>query len=490
MTPLDVGLWPREIRRYTVLLILLVALFGLVTTGYVLLEKKRTEGLRLYIDGFHLASAFHCTAASEETRQIQAYVLDSAARDAAGEDASGLTPNPDFNLVVSLHLVGDRIEAMRRLQARFADLRTAFLTEKMAKAFDGIEREAATFQANRDVSLRITDDLEALMTSLNQLERLHVISYEELTAQHERQKNRGVIALFAFVLAVTLVGFLCVRKGLRAIEDIIAQQWSAEEKLREAKAEAETANAAKSEFLASMSHELRTPLNSVLGFSQILGSPQFSQVAEKRRMEYAQNIQKSGEHLLALVEDILDLSKIEAGEGRLVETEFDLDDVFNDANRMVQSLAKNKSVTIYFNRNTQSPKIFADKRRVTQIVVNLLSNAVKFNNTNGLVWVTASVNTGGALTIAVRDTGIGIPARDVRKVFEPFRQMRSSSHLAHEGTGLGLALSRKLAELHEGTIELESEVGVGTTVTVLFPRERVIHRVDAPSDDQLSKAEG
>jgi len=467
--------WPREIRRHTLRLIALVALFGLVTTGYVLWEKRRTEDLLLVIDGFHLASAFHSTAAREETRRILAYFRQDPATAAEAGSTGDLEPDTDFNLVVSLRLVRDRIDAMLGLQGRFADPRFTFLAEKMRREFAVIERESGGHRTSAEASVKIMRHLQSLMMALNQLERLHVIIYEELAAEHEQKKNRSVFALFAFVLVVFGVGFLSVRKGLLAIEAVIVDQSRAEVRLLEAKADAEAANAAKSEFLASMSHELRTPLNSVLGFSQLLSSTLFSHVAE-RRMEYAKDIQKAGEHLLALIEDILDLSKIESGEDMLAETEFDVSEVLEDAYRMVQGLAKRKAVTVKFDVERHLPQIYADKRRVTQVIVNLLSNAIKFNKTGGSVRLLAATGPGNALMVSVRDSGIGIPASEVSKVFEPFGQVRGSSQLTHEGTGLGLSLSKKLTELHGGTIKLESELDVGTTVTILFPPERTIHR--------------
>lgn len=464
--------WPQEIRRHTVRLVALVTLFGLVATGYVLWEKRRSEEQLLVIDGFHLASAFHSTAAREETRRILAHVrevLSGAARD-DGPDAE-----TDFNLVMSLNIVRDRIAAMRTLQDRFADPRFAFLTQKIEAEFAVIAREGSAFQSGGAAEPRMVGHLQALTTALSQTERLHVILYEELTAARDAQKNRGFVVFLAFILAVFLVGFFLVRKGLLSIEAIIAHQREAEAKLREAKAEAESASAAKSEFLASMSHELRTPLNSILGFSQLLGSTLLAKVAEKRRAEYAHDIHRSGEHLLALIEDILDLSKIEAGETTIMEGAFDVGELLDGACRMVEGLARRRSVVVERAWDARLPALYADRRRVMQIVVNLLSNAVKFNTAHGWVRLSAAAPD-GALTITVSDSGIGIVAHEIPKVFEPFGQVRSSAHLAHEGTGLGLSLSKKLTELHGGTMMLESEVGVGTAVTVRFPPHRTVRR--------------
>jgi len=474
MTSTKVPLWHREIRRYTVLLLALVTMFGVVTTGYVLWDKKSSEELLLVIDNFHLASAFHSAAARDETRRLLVHLHWSPMAMAASPDS--LTSN-DFNVAVSVSLIQDRVDAVLALQDHFSDPRFASLIRKVGHDFVTIEKQISESQpASESATPALASRLSALMIALNQLERMHVIVYEERMAERDAQKDRGVLALLAFIAVVFLIGSVSVRQGLRAIEAIISHQREVEERLREAKAEAESANAAKTEFLAAMSHELRTPLNSVLGFSQMLGSPMISPITERRRMEYARDIQRAGEHLLALVEDVLDLSKIEAGEVVLAETAFDVGEVLQDAVHIIQGLAEKRAVKVDLNLNPNLPMIFADKRRVTQIVVNLLSNAVKFNRAGGYVQLFGWVGARNVLAISVSDSGVGIPSADVSRVFEPFVQLRSSVRVSHEGTGLGLSLSKKLAELHSGSVALESKLGVGTTATVLFPPERTIQR--------------
>lgn len=373
--------------------------------------------------------------------------------------------------------MSQRIAAIESLQQRFADPRFAFVSDKVKTHFAAAEKQAAALQSSKRVPPQVVEHLRSLTIGLSQAERLHVIIYEELTAARERQPGKGFVTLVVFIFAVFTIGYLCVRKGLRAIGRITAHQRETEQTLRLAISAAESASAAKSEFLASMSHELRTPLNSILGYSQVLRMPSFAPAQEKR-IAYAKNILVAGEHLLALIENILDLSKIEAGGDVLSETELDLAAVFEDACRIVGGLADKKSVSVRY----ECPAglgLIADRQRLTQIVVNLLSNAIKFNRAGGHVVLTASAEPGEALSISVTDSGIGIPSSELSKVFEPFTQVRSSALLAHEGTGLGLPLSRKLAELHDGRIDLRSEVGVGTTATVAFPPERVVRFVGA-----------
>ncbi len=239
---------------------------------------------------------------------------------------------------------------------------------------------------------------------------------------------------------------------------------------------AETANRAKSEFLANMSHELRTPLNSIIGFSQSMTEEVFGKVSNDKYREYVNDIHESGHHLLHLINDILDLSKIEAGELTLDEEDVDLDQLLNSCLRMIQGRKEAESVSIQYDPTDNLPHILADERLVKQIVLNLLSNAVKYNVANGTVRLSASVDQNNALSVVVSDTGVGIAAGDISKVLEPFGQARSDAQHTHEGTGLELSLSKQLTELHGGTLDLESVLGKGTTATIWFPPERSLKR--------------
>jgi signal transduction histidine kinase len=252
----------------------------------------------------------------------------------------------------------------------------------------------------------------------------------------------------------------------------VSEQKNAQAGLHQAKREAEAANMAKTEFLAHMSHELRTPLNSILGFSQVLASPSLAALTEAKKTDYARNIYASGAHLLEIINDILDISKIEAGEFPLDESEFTVEDVLCVADRMVRSMADETGVTITLQPSCGEASLRADKRVVTQIVVNLLSNAIKFNNQNGTVTVSSGPSENGGLSISIADTGIGISPEDIPKALTPFGQVRTNSQNAHDGTGLGLSLSKRLIELHGGGLDLTSEPGKGTQVAIWFPPER------------------
>ncbi len=231
-------------------------------------------------------------------------------------------------------------------------------------------------------------------------------------------------------------------------------------------AQLEAASRHKSEFLANMSHELRTPLNAIMGFSEILAEKMFGDVNEKQT-EYLQDILESGRHLLSLINDILDLSKIEAGRMELELSEFDLPSAIDNALILVRERASRRGIRLGSIIDERLGMIGDDERKVKQVLLNLLSNALKFTPEGGRIDVGARVHDGAA-EVSVADTGIGIAPEDQAAVFEEFRQVGSADKKA-EGTGLGLALSRKFIELHGGKIWVTSQLGVGSTFTFTLP---------------------
>ena len=269
----------------------------------------------------------------------------------------------------------------------------------------------------------------------------------------------------------TASGSLLYYEG--TVEEITARK-RAEQELSVAKEQAEAASRAKSIFLANMSHELRTPLNAVLGFSEVMKDEMFGPIGNARYAEFAGDIHSSGKHLLDVINDILDLTKIEAGQLSLVEHEIDVGNMLATCERLTADNARRGEIRYLVAPPATPIAIRADPLRVKQILINLLSNSIKFTPRGNAVTLAAGVAADGAFVFAVADTGIGMSAAEVVKAMQPFQQIDSSLARRYEGTGLGLPLTKSLVELHDGSLLIESAPGQGTTVTVRLPAWRVV----------------
>jgi signal transduction histidine kinase len=236
----------------------------------------------------------------------------------------------------------------------------------------------------------------------------------------------------------------------------------------------ESADQAKSQFLANMSHELRTPLNAIIGFAEVMRIKLFGELGNERYAEYANDIHSSGQHLLQIINDILDLSKIEAGGMELRDEPVDVAVTIAAATRLVRDRAAHHGIAVATEISEALPKLSADRQKLNQILINLLTNSVKFTRDGGTITVSAGIDDGGDLAIAVSDAGIGIPPDRIDQVFTPFGQVHSELHRSSEGTGLGLPLARAMVEMHGGVLSLDSEVDRGTVVTIRFPSSRLI----------------
>jgi PAS domain S-box-containing protein len=245
-----------------------------------------------------------------------------------------------------------------------------------------------------------------------------------------------------------------------------------EAELRIAKNRAESANRAKSDFLMTMSHELRTPLNAIIGFSEIMQQEMYGPLGSERYGAFAGDIISSGRHLLCIINNMLDLSKAEAGQLALIEEEVEVGEVLSQSLRMFREKAKKQGVELSSN---EMPEIVlrADRQILQQIVINLVSNAVKFTPSGGTVTLSAGIEDEAICRLSVQDTGRGIAEDDLERVLEPFVQAENALTRQHEGTGLGLPLAKKFMELHGGTLTIASSLGGGTTVTARFPPERL-----------------
>jgi len=297
---------------------------------------------------------------------------------------------------------------------------------------------------------------------------------------------------FYMALACMAVGvhvyFIFLAKGLnstalamlefRAQKDQLIAELE-EEKLisDEARRRAEAANKAKSRFLATMSHELRTPLNAIMGFSEVMKAELLGQMPNPTYREYSANIHESGSHLLNLINEILDLSRIEAGRYELHEEPIHLADIAEDCHRLLKLRADNKGLQIIENFDPNIPQIWADQRAIRQICLNLLSNALKFTPRGGRVIVTVGHTPSGGQLLSIRDTGPGIPTEEIPKVLQAFGQGSLAHQTAEGGTGLGLPIVKNLIELHGGTFELRSELRKGTEAIVQIPKQRILQPV-------------
>jgi cell cycle sensor histidine kinase DivJ len=248
----------------------------------------------------------------------------------------------------------------------------------------------------------------------------------------------------------------------------ITERKTQEQALETARNDAERANVAKSRFLATMSHELRTPLNAIIGFSEMLTKEDSLLIGPERRHEYAHLINDSGHHLLAVVNGILDMSKIETGNFEIAPEPFAPDHVIEDACGLLAFRAREAGIELLVNVQDRLPQVVADKRSLSQIMLNLLSNAIKFTPRGGHIAVSAQAQ-GAAIVVAVEDTGVGIAAEDLPRIGDPFFQARSSYDRRHDGTGLGLSIVKGLLALHGGRLEVQSRLGKGTRMSFHLP---------------------
>ena len=324
-------------------------------------------------------------------------------------------------------------------------------------AHDSEPRGARTFEAQLEdgrwmhISERRTKDggYVSVGTDITKIKQ-----HEQKLMQGEKRQRATIIDL---------------RTSQQALERQTAELADLAEKYGQEKTKAEEANAAKSKFLANMSHELRTPLNAIIGFSEIMESGMFGPLGAAKYIEYSRDIRESGEYLLDVINDVLDMSKIEAGGIRLSPETVDLDSLLADCIRVVSTRAGEKRLAI---KADVEPGIHldADRRALKQITLNLLSNAVKFTPDGGAVTVQGRIRT-DAVIIGIKDNGIGIPRQALQKLGRPFEQVESQLTKRHQGSGLGLAIAKSLVELHGGTMRIRSQLGRGTLVAVRLPAQ-------------------
>jgi two-component system cell cycle sensor histidine kinase PleC len=294
--------------------------------------------------------------------------------------------------------------------------------------------------------------------------RDYILAAMAVTAQ-------GYFALLAHRLYTTTLATLEARAEKDALIGELEQSKAISD---EARGRAEAANIAKSRFLAQMSHELRTPLNAILGFSEVMSGEIFGTHAVPTYKEYSADIHNSGVHLLNLINEILDLSRIEAGRHELNEEPVSLTAVVEDCHHLLTLRAKNRGITIHELFEPELPRLWADERAIRQICLNLLSNSIKFTPQSGEIWLKVGWTASGGQYMSVKDTGSGIAEEEIPIVLATFGQGSNSIKSAEQGAGLGLPIAKSLVDLHGGTFTLKSKLRIGTEVIVTFPPERVV----------------
>ena len=317
----------------------------------------------------------------------------------------------------------------------------------------------AAFAATLPVTAAIALDF-ALQGSL----RNYTLATMAFTAQ-------GYFAALAYRLYSTTLATLEARAEKDALIGELEQAKAISD---EARRRAEAANISKSRFLAQMSHELRTPLNAILGFSEVMKSEVFGEHSVPAYKEYSADIHNSGVHLLGLINEILDLSRIEAGRYELNEESISLAGVTEDCHHLLKLRATNRGITIHEMFEPELPRLWADERAARQICLNLLSNAIKFTPQGGEIWLKVGWTASGGQYLSVQDTGPGIPEDEIPVVLASFGQGSNSIKSAEQGAGLGLPIAKSLIDLHGGTFTLKSKLRIGTEVIVTFPPERVV----------------
>ncbi|MCA1489430.1 PAS domain S-box protein [Ensifer sp. NBAIM29] len=283
-----------------------------------------------------------------------------------------------------------------------------------------------------------------------------------------REAGGGFIPLFM------TIGRLSSSNGYCAVIRDITQWKRTEDELRNAKRAAETANAHKTEFLARVSHEIRTPLNAIIGFSDMMASEHFGPIGHPRYIEYAGDIGRSGRHVLDIVNDLLDISKIEAGEMELDFSAVDLNEAVSEAVSLVQPQANSQRVIVRTSLSTSVPEVVADGRSIKQIALNILANAIRFTPSGGQIVVSTAYEANGSVILRIRDTGVGMTRNELDQAMKPFRQVTTGGRKRGDGTGLGLPLTKAMVEANRAQFSINSAPNEGTLVEIAFPSQRVL----------------
>jgi signal transduction histidine kinase len=458
-------------RRFVLVLVGTVVALSVVLTSYFYLQQReynRFSFQNVVWDGVQFRNEYQVFRATLLEHLIAA----------PNVDADQVQRRYDI-LYSRLHLMSEGYTAhvYRNDPELLADL------QRIGPAVRGWDDLLTAYLAgNRAAGLAIADQLRTVDADLSAFTSgVNAIGVRRLELSRERLNSLYTVLIAAAVVTWLLViGFaFALMRQLRATERAHAEMQAMTADLEQARREAEEASRAKSNFLAAMSHELRTPLNAVLGFADIMRQGLFGPLGNPRYAEYIDGIVKSGQHLLSLINDVLDMSRVEAGKLELNEAELDVGESVEEALDLVRVTAEGKGVVLRRVIPAALPQLQADERLLRQMLLNLLSNAIKFTPEGGHVEVAAAILTDGSLALRVRDTGLGMTDHQLKRVFEPFSQGDSLRARETGGSGLGLPITRRLIELHDGQIHLSSRTSAGTTATLIFPASRVQAMADA-----------
>ena len=435
---------------------------------YAVLVERRQDLLRRFTDR---------NAAVRDSLQSMPALAAIAVRDAGNINADVRSAVQDFQVAILLYHVhssrenapeiGWSIQRMQRV--------TQAAPKPIADLLRAMMRHGEVIVAHRteaDWTLKelLAHNGGALLNTALEIHQRHAETLRATSDSYRLVMFVAAIVLVCYI-AITLTNLVQTRRDLQRANSELEERIV---DMSKAKEEAELANRSKSEFLAMMSHELRTPLNAVIGFSDLIRMESFGPMDNPRYTEYAQDIHDSANHLLALINDILDLSKIERGGLKPEDETLDLCAATQAVETLVKERALAGNVKLTIDCSPALPGLRADARQLKQMLINLMSNAVKFTEPGGAVSVRITHTDGLGHAFEVHDTGIGMAEDDIPKALKPFVQVDRSLGRKHEGTGLGLPLTVRMIEMHGGTLELESEPGGGTTARLLFPADRVV----------------
>ncbi len=381
-------------------------------------------------------------------------------------------------LALAIHALIERQRRVVRDEARFrdfaqlnsdwffemdAELRYSYFSDRFAEVL-GVDAANYIGKTRADVGAPGASP-EAFQNHLDTMAR-HEPFHNFVHYRDHPEKGRVYIAISGVPVFENgaFTGYRCVGRD-------ITKEREQEEELRKAMVTAELASQAKSEFLATMSHELRTPLNAILGFSEMIRRQYFGPIGADNYKEYAEDIHASGEHLLELINDVLDISAIEARKRAFDFKELDIETMLDDCARYFDHVTKKRAIQLNIVHGSPQPHIKADEKSIRQIFLNLISNAIKFNDDGGKVEVRTELKD-GVFSVETIDSGVGIDPEILPKVTEPFARQHSDPMVAMEGTGLGLSIVKALVQKHGGDLEIDSTVGIGTTVSFWMPADR------------------